>query len=195
MSDSTTPQPLQCQSETLVPGSSPVLRMLDLAYRTRKHLREQGVRATFKKVVGFLAATTNEPAPKRARHHSPKASVNHAEVLNLQAGELVEVKTEEEIAGTLDEQAKHHGLAFLPAMRPFCGNRFRVFKRVERIYLEESGEVRQMKNTVLLQGVHCDGLLMGCDRACFFYWREAWLSRVAENAGTGKDAAASPAQV
>ena len=99
-------------------------------------------------------------------------------MLALQPGEVVEVKSESEIEATLNECGKPRGLAFLSSMRPFCGKSFVVLKRVERIYLEESAKTRKMKNTVLLNDVMCDGLLMGCDRSCFFYWREAWLRRV-----------------
>jgi len=53
-----------------------------------------------------------------------------------------------------------------------------VQKRMERMFLEESGTLRKLKNTVLLKDVACDGLLMRCDRYCLFYWREAWLKRV-----------------
>ena len=64
-------------------------------------------------------------------------------------------------------------------MSAYCGKRFTVFKRVERVYLEESKQMRRLRNTVLLDGVLCDGLLRDCDRACFFFWREAWLRRIA----------------
>lgn len=43
--------------------------------------------------------------------------------------------------------------------------------------LENNGEIRKLKNTVLLDGVMCENLY-GCDRSCFHFWREAWLRRV-----------------
>ena len=64
-------------------------------------------------------------------------------------------------------------------MQPFCGQRFKVFKRMATLYQEESGHVRRLKDTVLLEDVQCDGLLMKCDRSCYLFWREAWLKRVA----------------
>ena len=98
--------------------------------------------------------------------------------LALQPGELVEVKSAAEIAATLDASNSLKGLTFLPAMTQFCGGRYTVQKRMERMFLEESGTLRKLKNTVLLKDVACDGLLMRCDRYCLFYWREAWLKRV-----------------
>jgi len=101
------------------------------------------------------------------------------EVLNLQPGELVEVKSIEEILGTLDRKRHQKGLLWMTGMRKFCRKRYKVKKRVERIILEANGELRKMKNTVILENVTCDGKLFGnCDRSCFHFWREVWLRRV-----------------
>lgn len=103
--------------------------------------------------------------------------------LNLQPGELVEVKTLKEIFATLDENNKLRGLAFNPEMEKFCGKRFRVYKRLDRIILETTGEMKKVRTpTVLLEGVFCDGRAHGgCDRSCFCFWREAWLRRVSSD--------------
>jgi hypothetical protein len=65
-------------------------------------------------------------------------------------------------------------------MEQYCGGSFRVFKKVKTIKLEDTGEVRQLKSpTVFLEDVYCDGKRhQGCDRACFHFWREAWLKRI-----------------
>jgi hypothetical protein len=103
------------------------------------------------------------------------------DVLNLEPGELVEVRPVEEILADLDKDRKCRGLLWMTGMRKFCGKRYRVLKRVEKILLESNGELRKMKNTVLLEGVTCDGEeFSGCDRSCFHFWREAWLTRVPE---------------
>jgi hypothetical protein len=135
-----------------------------------------GLWKTHKKVWTFLSGKYRSWETPHQDDGRPRQS---EEVLNLQPGELVEVKSEQEIAATLDSGGRLHGLVFSPGMRAYCGKRLIVFKRVERVYLEESKQMRRVKNTVLLGGVLCDGLLMGCDRACFFFWREAWLRRVA----------------
>ena len=100
-------------------------------------------------------------------------------VLRLKPGEFVEVRSEDEILSTLTG-AKYKGLSFMPEMLRFCGGKFRVLKRVER-YNVEGAETRSIKprNTVLLDGVFCDGSWHGgCDRTCFCLWREKWLKRV-----------------
>jgi hypothetical protein len=107
-----------------------------------------------------------------------KTSVSDSsERLNLQPGELVEVKSQQEVQATLDEHGRHRGLLWMPGMARFCGNTYRVHKRVETIMLESTGELRKIRDTVLLAGVMCENLY-GCDRSCFHYWREAWLRRV-----------------
>ena len=100
------------------------------------------------------------------------------DVLVLRPGELVEVKSEHEIREMLDENGAFHGLVFLDEMSGHCGKQFRVHKRLERMLLEESKEFRRLKNTVLLEGVQCQGTGIGCDRSCYLFWREAWLKRV-----------------
>jgi hypothetical protein len=99
--------------------------------------------------------------------------------LNLQPGELVEVKSLEEILATLDANRRNKGLLWMSGMSRYCGRQYRVRGRVERIMLETNGELRNMKNTVLLEGVMCDGAAFGgCDRSCFHFWREVWLRRI-----------------
>ncbi len=106
--------------------------------------------------------------------------------LNLKPGELVEVKSEDEIIRTLDAAGRNRGLLFMPCMRKYCGQKLRVYKRLERILLESTGEYRKLKDTVLLEGAICDGSEFGgCDRSCFHYWREVWLKRLEPEDATG----------
>lgn len=98
---------------------------------------------------------------------------------NLQPGDWVEVLTMAEIAATLDERGRHKGLYFMPEMARYCGKRFQVVKKVEKIKLESNGELRMLKTpSYFLEGVYCDGKIQGgCDRSCFHFWREAWLKK------------------
>jgi hypothetical protein len=113
---------------------------------------------------------TSSPAPRPA---SPD------EVLGLKPGEWVEVKSFDEIKSTLDPRGKSRGLLFTPEMMPYVGKRYRVVKRVESIFLEESKQRRTIKNTVILDNVYCHGAGFHCDRTCFLFWKEAWLKRAA----------------
>lgn len=102
------------------------------------------------------------------------------EVLDLQPGELVQVRSLDEIYSTLDGEGKYKGLLFMPEMEDFCEKKYHVFKKVRSITLETDGEVRKLKSpTVFLEGVYCDGKRHNdCDRSCLLFWREAWLKRV-----------------
>ena len=117
------------------------------------------------------------------RHRRPTRRVTQTESLALKAGDWVEVRSAKEIFSTLDQHGKLKGLGFTPEMVKFCGKRFTVYKRLENIILESTGELRRIKSpTVLLEGVLCDGEAHGkCDRSCFCFWREAWLRRMAHD--------------
>jgi len=101
------------------------------------------------------------------------------ESLNLQADEWVEVKSIKNIKETLNEAACNRGLVFMPDMRVLCGKRQRVERRIEKIIVDGTGEMRQLHNTVFLEGSHCGCVyaLGGCPRNEFSYWREIWLRR------------------
>jgi hypothetical protein len=113
----------------------------------------------------------------------PTASVGAAgeqpQVLGLQPGDWVQVRSEKEIRATLDDRERHKGLYFMPEMRKYCGQTLRVRKKVENIMLESNREMRKVRiPTVILDDAVCDGESSGgCDRSCFLLWREVWLRR------------------
>jgi hypothetical protein len=100
--------------------------------------------------------------------------------LGLNVGDWVEVRSAKEIFATLDQHGKFKGLSFTPEMMKFSGRRFKVYKKLQNIILEATGELRRIRApTVLLEGVFCDGEAHGkCDRSCFCFWREAWLRKI-----------------
>lgn len=101
--------------------------------------------------------------------------------LDLKPGEIVEVKSREEIASTINVYGQNRGLTIDYEMLRHSGRRFRVLQRVDRIILETSGKMREIQNTVLLEGNACEGVCKrACSRASFPMWREAWLKRAGE---------------
>src|SRR5262249_48975111 len=74
------------------------------------------------------------------------------EELNLQPGEWVQVKPIKNIINTLNERGQNRGLSFLPYMRSWCGRRCRVKSRLDRIIVDGTGQMRQLRNTVCLDG-------------------------------------------
>ena len=105
------------------------------------------------------------------------------ESLDLRPGELVRVKTKEEIAGTLNAEGRNKGLWFDREMLPYCGGTFRVRTRLSRFVNDRDGSMVVLKNeAVTLDGVVCSGDLSlrrwFCPRAIYPFWRECWLERV-----------------
>jgi hypothetical protein len=102
--------------------------------------------------------------------------------LNLQPGEWVEVKSMNSIIETLDERGLNRGLYFSPDMRLLCGQRRRVRGRIDKIIVDGTGVMRQLRNTVCLEDATCGCDYMGfgmggCARCELTYWREIWLRR------------------
>jgi hypothetical protein len=102
------------------------------------------------------------------------------ESLDLQPGESVEVKPIRNIRDTLNDKACNRGLRFFRNMGGLCGSRSRVRNRLDKIIVDGTGEMRQLRNTVYLEGSMCDCVHVafgGCPRNEFAYWREIWLRR------------------
>lgn len=100
--------------------------------------------------------------------------------LGLRVGELVEVRSVDEVLATLDGRGELDGLPFMPEMLQHCGRRFTVHKVANKLCDTVTGTgMRRMRDAVHLAGVRCDGGAHGgCQTACLVYWKEAWLARV-----------------
>jgi hypothetical protein len=98
----------------------------------------------------------------------------------LQPGDLVRVKTKNEIQKTLNRWNQLGGCGFMEEMWPYCGTTQRVFKRVSRFLDERDYRIKKSRQVVILEGVYCTGTIdFGrCDRSCFLFWREEWLERI-----------------
>lgn len=104
------------------------------------------------------------------------------EVLDLQPGELVEVKSYREILDTLDASGRNRGMTFDAEMTPYCGKQFRVHRRIDQIIDEPTGRLVKLPNPcIVLDNVICTAKYHRfCPRSTNPYWREIWLRRVTE---------------
>jgi hypothetical protein len=130
----------------------------------------------------FQKVRGGNPYPIRAGR-LPLGGPTPAVTLGLEVGELVRVRSSEEILGTVDELLVNRGMAFHPEMMPYCGKTFRVKQRLRKIINEKTGRLVELKNScVVLDGPDCHGCYntrpINCPRACPPYWREIWLERV-----------------
>jgi hypothetical protein len=110
----------------------------------------------------------------------------------LRHGDLVVLRSPDEILATLDETGSLDGLPFMPEMLGYYGRSFTVFARVERACdtISQTG-ARRMPATVMLDDLRCDGSGHGgCQAGCRIYWKEAWLRRL----GRDEDVPAAPSQ-
>jgi hypothetical protein len=122
------------------------------------------------------------PYPRR-RGSIPMGERTPTARLDLQLGELVRVKSYEEILATLDANNKNRGMYFDAEMVPYCGGVYRVLKLVTRIVDERTGKIQKFKTpSIILEDAVCQSRYsecrLFCPRSIYPYWREIWLERI-----------------
>src|SRR5258708_20117752 len=72
----------------------------------------------------------------------------------FRAGQLVEVRSKEEILRTLDSNGRVQEMPFMPEMFRYCGRRFRVYKRAHKTcdFVNKTG-IRKLPSAVHLEGL------------------------------------------
>jgi hypothetical protein len=129
----------------------------------------------------------------RAKGHIIETGPEPTSDLNLQPGEVVRVKSLEDILATINHHSNsNRGLYFDAEMVPFCGKEFVVRTRIDRFIDERTGFVRTLKTpAVMLEKGVCMACYsdkrMFCPREIFSWWREIWLERVSEEAITERE--------
>jgi hypothetical protein len=103
-----------------------------------------------------------------------------AEPSTWRVGDVVEVRSVDEILATLDENAELDNLPFMPEMVRFCGRRMTVAKVAHKTCdtVSRSG-MHRMNDAVHLTDARCDGSGHGgCQASCLLFWKTAWLRKV-----------------
>jgi hypothetical protein len=113
----------------------------------------------------------------------PQGKPTPSGTLDLQPGELVRVKSHEEILKTVDSSNRNRGMYWDAELVPYCGGTYRVLKRVSRLIDEKTGKMIEMKNPcIVMDTVVCQARYSPCRMLCpksmYPYWRELWLERV-----------------
>jgi hypothetical protein len=97
----------------------------------------------------------------------------------LRAGDVVRVRSREEILATLDADGRLDGQPFMPEMLQFAGRELPVVKIAHKTcdtINRPSTGIRRLEHTVHLAGARCDGSAHGgCQAGCLLFWREEWL--------------------
>lgn len=102
----------------------------------------------------------------------------------LRRGDLVEVRSPAEILATLDARGVLGALPFMPEMAAYCGQRFLVERRADKICdtVKLTGS-RRLPEAVFLADLRCDGSTHGgCQAECRLIWKEVWLKKISPDA-------------
>jgi hypothetical protein len=116
----------------------------------------------------------------RGRSFAQMAARDFAPAIPFKTGEMVRVRSREEIDSTLDPFKELKGCAFLSEMYQYCDTQQRVLKAMQRFMDERDYKVKKVRGVILLENVICTGTptFGTCDRCCFLFWREEWLEKV-----------------
>jgi hypothetical protein len=100
--------------------------------------------------------------------------------VNLRAGQVVEVLSEEEILATLDENGEYENMPFMPEMARWCGQRLTVASVASKLCdTQGRSGMRRLEDAVHLKEIRCDGSAHGgCQAGCLIYWKTAWVRPV-----------------
>lgn len=145
------------------------------------------VKAVALALFNLVQKKTGGPTAPHQEVGKPQTDISPP--LNLQPGDIVRVKSKQEIAKTL-RKSRNRGLWFDVEMHRFCGGEFRVAKRVETIVDETSGRMLTMKYPcIVLAGVSATGEYRGLyPQNELIYWREVWLERLSKAPDTASHA-------
>jgi hypothetical protein len=95
-------------------------------------------------------------------------------------GDVVRVRSREEVSATLDSHGTVDGLPFMAEMESFHGKVFQVHRVVDKINdMRHKTGLRRMRNTVTLAELRCSGAHHGgCEAECQLLWKDVWLERL-----------------
>jgi hypothetical protein len=157
------------------------------------HLRRLGIGYRAALVLEDMAHRlfTGRPSPYQDGL-IPVGQQTPTQTLNLERGELVEVRSQEEICGTNTTENRNRGMLYGPEMAEYSGRRFKVDRRVERLIDERTGKMLAMRHPcIVLEGVVCASdyseRRLFCPLAIQPYFREIWLRRASSESRDGDD--------
>jgi hypothetical protein len=176
----------RCQATELVRASEPVgwwsfrslLREVTVGNVRPLRFVRVVVRAVYEDVAGRLGLFSGMPF--RPEELTGKRTPPTESGPPLRPGELVQVRSRSEIAGTLNKNGKNRGLWFDREMLEYCGHSARVRAKIERFVDESTGKLVELASDaysledVVCHSDHSAGRWF-CPRAIYPYWRECWL--------------------
>jgi hypothetical protein len=159
--------PAYCQLKELTHATAPLA--LDDQLRRILLRLESALRRRLARVAAHL----------RSAPAAGPAGLEVLDVRDFAEGERVRVLPLERLRPLLDAEGRTNGLTFLDGMERFCGRELTVKRKVHAIFDEKRGRMVRLRRTYLLEGAVCDSRGLydreGCDRCCYYFWRDAWL--------------------
>ena len=141
-------------------------------------------------VTGVAVAIFNAFQAKRGGTGFPEfrpaaAKASPTESLGLRPGELVRVKSKQQIELTLNDKNRNRGLRFDREMLRYCGGEYRVRAVLSRVMLEATATLRDLTTPcIVLEGVTATGEYNGFNPENeHIFWREIWLERAQATGG------------
>jgi hypothetical protein len=138
------------------------------------------INRAMKRALSSLIGRMNMKSEQREEE---SVRFKHQAIIDLKPGDVVKVRSREEIRQTLDGKSQFEGVEFMQTMWEYCGQTHKVLKRVEKILDPYANRLRKCRDMVILEGLFCHGdplHALECDRTCLYYWKEAWLEKVPE---------------
>ena len=126
------------------------------------------------KQVYYRFAQRSEESPEQV------AAKNFSPSIPFEMGDVVLVRSRQEIDATLDPFKELKGCAFLSDMYQYCDTQQRVLKSMQYFLDERDYKRKKVRGVILLEDVICNGTpaFGACDRCCFLFWREEWLKKL-----------------
>lgn len=142
--------------------------------------KKNRVKRILKRRYNYVRNLMAEMIGATAVERAEQESLSRADA--LEPGDVVMVLPYERIKATLNRWNQLRGCSFMEEMRPFCGTRQRVFKKVRQFLDERDYLMKKCSGIVSLENVFCEGTtdFGPCDRGCFFFWRIEWLEKVVD---------------
>jgi hypothetical protein len=180
----------RCQATTMVEASVPVTRR-ESPHSFVEELRSRNVGPV--RFVRVVARTLAEGVARRLHlisyglfmPYDASRRDRGAETPELRPGQLVRIRSKEQIARTLGPNGKNKGLWFDREMLVYCGKTARVLRRIDRFVDERTGKMHELRNDCyVLDGIVCSGDRSTgrrfCPRAIYPFWRACWLEPISE---------------
>ncbi len=197
---STAEEPIfRCQATELLRASEPVGR-----WSTRSFLHElTSGNVTLWRFVRVMTRIIVEAAGRRlglglgsSLPFRESEMTGHASeppaLKGLRPGELVQIRSGNEIRKTLTSTGANRGLWFDREMKVYCGKTARVKAKVERFIDEGSGRLVELaSDCYILDDVACESYRSNgrwfCPRGIYPWWRECWLRPVEKRADESRE--------